>query len=58
MRKVAFHVTWILCAQVLAGCGSTAPEVQVEPVSFVHQDEWAVKGGFAALADRRIRASS
>ena len=57
MRKVACCLSWVLCARVLSGCGSTAPRVEVEPVSFVHQDEWAIKGGFAALADRRIFAT-
>jgi hypothetical protein len=46
-----------VCACLLGGCTSPSGGGRVESVTFVHPDEWAIKGGFAALADRRIFAT-
>jgi hypothetical protein len=49
---------WLtICVFQLGGCTSPSGGSKVEPITFDHSDEWAIQGGFAALADRRIFAT-
>lgn len=56
-RVLCAGVWWAVFVCFLGGCTSPSGGGKVEPVTFVHSDEWAIKGGFAALADRRIFAT-
>jgi hypothetical protein len=56
-RFFCARVGLVVCACLLGGCTSPSGGGKVESVTFVHPDEWAIKGGFAALADHRIFAT-
>ncbi len=51
-KTCAIGVT--ICATLLCGSSNPSGEGKIEPIPFDHSDEWAMQGGFAALADRRI----
>ena len=58
VRRVLCAGVWLAVFVFLpGGCTNPSGRDKVEPVTFVHSDEWANKGGFAALADRRIFAT-
>ncbi|NLH16178.1 MAG: DUF4932 domain-containing protein [Phycisphaerae bacterium] len=46
----------MVCSVLLYGCSNPAGGGKIEPITFDHADEWAIQGGFAALADQRIFA--
>ncbi len=52
--RFACAIGFIVCICLIGGCSIFSSSGKVEPMTFVHSDEWAIQGGFAALADRRI----
>lgn len=55
VRQIISARVWLVAGVCLLGsCSSPSDRGTIEPITFDHPDEWAIQGGFAALADRRI----